>query len=77
MPFGAGNQCVRSPWVGHALGAHPNARENARENPSAESYPAENAVSVTELPRRNSQAARSNNTRRRIATGDSPAALRT
>ena len=59
--------------VGTALGKWPYARANARANPSTEPYPAANAASVTVVPRASCHAARSSATRRRIATGGSPA----
>jgi len=46
---------------------------NARVKPSTEPNPAANAASVTDAPRAICQAARSSATRRRIATGGSPA----
>lgn len=71
MPFGAGSQ-----WpvdASTALGTRPKARVKARLKPSTDSYPAAQAASVTPPPCRSCHAARSSMTRRRIATGASPA----
>ncbi len=72
IPLGADSQWPRSVAT-VSLGGCPKARANARANPSTDSYPAPNAASVTVDPRLSCQAARSSITRRRIATGGSPA----
>ena len=67
IPFFAGSQ-----WLSAgALGGWPNARVNARLKPSTDPYPAAHAASVTLVPCRTCQAARSSITRRRIDTGAS------